>query len=246
MAEDSYRKPLFPSDRQRQHFEREAKEKQKLIDERAAQILDARGDEISKRVAAHGVDEDISNKAVGLVAKHLAENSLHVQNFDAKRTGRTLDERLVTVGIAGAYEQAKPHGQDTQRRAQAEASPPSEFEKPSWKAQAETAERERGQNQRYAELKTHEASTSQGDGEETGRQDHQQHGQPFVSAEPQQAAAASQTKKPATMEEFLKGERLNAEQRKAAVQEFAKGASHEITQHEGHDIGQSHGGGISR
>ena len=179
MDEDSSSKPLSPSDRLRQQFEREASDKQKLVDERRAQILDARGDEISKRVAAHGVDEDISNKAVGLVAEQLAENSLHVQNFDAKRTGGTLDERLVTEGIAGAYEQAKPHGQDTQRGAQAVASPPSEFEKPSWKAQAETAERQRGQNQRYDELKTHDASTSQGEGKEAGRQDHRQHGQPL-------------------------------------------------------------------
>jgi hypothetical protein len=255
MDEDSSRKPLSPSDRLRQQFERKTKEKQKLIDERAVQILDARGDEILKRVAAHGVDEDISNKAVGLVAEQLAENSLHVQNFDAKRTGGTLDERLVTEGIAGAYEQAKQHGQDTQSGAQAVASPPSEFEKPSWKAQAETAERQRGQNQRYDELKTHDASTSQGEGKEAGRQDHRQHGQPFVPADPQQPAdmdksttdqittdkTSSKTGDRAAALEAAR--QLQGDEKKKALQEFSRMFGREVNEQEGKEATQTLGKG---
>jgi hypothetical protein len=229
MDEDSSSKPLSPSDRLRQQFEREASDKQKLVDERRAQILDARGDEISKRVAAHGVDEDISNKAVGLVAEQLAENSLHVQNFDAKRTGGTLDERLVTEGIAGAYEQAKPHGQDTQRGAQAVAPPPSEFEKPSWKAQAETAERQRGQNQRYDELKTHDASTSQGEGSDQITTDK-------TSSKTGDRAAALEAAR-----------QLRGDEKKKALQEFSRVFGREVNEQEGKEATQTRdrGGGQS-
>lgn len=228
----------------------EAEEKQQLVEKRKAEILETHGETFEKRVAIYGADDEINKAAVGLIAERFAKNTANIENLDVSQLNVQIEERRVGEAVGEAYRQAAERGREGPSAEQ--AAPSQEFGTPQWEAQAETAERQHGQGQRYDDLKNLAASGVESPQEHEAAR--QQHNEPSVAPEASEQAhkpvevqqageAEGQDKQQDRVAEFLKAEGQDREERKAAMQELMREAGHEITQHEGQQMNR--GGGLS-
>jgi hypothetical protein len=214
---------------QRQTQIRREAEKEALLDDRKGQIVEVHGEEIGKRVAAYGTDDEISQAAVGLIAERIAKTTINIENFDVHQVNVQVDQRRIGEAVDEAQRQAAPRVNEEVQPQQAVTQPP-EFGTPEWKEQAETVGRQHGQNQRYDELDNLSEAQSEAQ----------------VSSTAEQAQGGEEKpQKRDLVTEFLEAEKLDREERKAVLKELAHEYGHQITEHAGHSISRDRGGGQS-
>ena len=217
-------------DEQRQAELRDAYEQgQTTLEKQAALIKERYGADLEKQISVAEVED---TEIQALAVDHMA-NSLAAKGVELPQVSGEDRRRLADQAIEQAYklQEAQQEQQGSTLSAADEqgkqASP--EFGTTEWEAQAETAERQRSQDQRYANLQTPSASAEQTD--------------EAAFSEAGQSKAEGQEGKRDRVAEFLKAEQLDREERKASMQDMMRDAGHEITEQA--ERSNDLGGGLS-
>ncbi len=158
MVEGNGKKPLSPDERRQEELRRAYDEKQRLTIERAALIIAKHGDEIARLVDDPNRDDEIKELAVDIIAKRLAESTLHRENFSADHVIRDLDMRKVSDAVSSAHETLKANQKkEAQEHALKQVAQPQQPAQgsatPAGEAETNTPDRRNRQIGLYDELK---------------------------------------------------------------------------------------------
>ena len=158
MVEGNGKKPLSPDERRQEELRRAYDEKQRLTKERAALIIAKYGDEIARLVDDPNRDDEIKELAVDIIAKRLAESTLHRENFSADHVIRDLDMRKVSDAVSSAHEtlkanQEKEAQEHALKQVAQQQQPAQDPATPAGTAETNTPDRRNRQIGLYDELK---------------------------------------------------------------------------------------------